>query len=239
MDPMMLPYFCGPEKLPAPLPTISAIEAATETLPSIHPPEYRHTVVVDQYFVVKYGTRMTENEGYALLHLEKHTDISAPRLYAMYREKEKLYLVMDRKPRRQLSELWPSLRDDEKSSISGQLHTIWDKIRSIPSPSTSFSNVTGGPPRHRWFQWLEPDSRIEGPFEKEDLNMALALRSWKNWGGNGRIGWMSEFFVRNLSRTLKNHRACLRTGIYSARIYWSGNFQRPAMGPGSYKSLLY
>ncbi|KAL7625757.1 hypothetical protein AAE478_004980 [Parahypoxylon ruwenzoriense] len=97
------------------------------------------------------------------------------------------------------------LSDDDILDISGQLREIWGQIRSIPSPGI-FGSVTGGPLRHRFFQWLEPDPRITGPFDKEeDLNIAPALRSQKNWEGKSRRGWMSEFFARNLPNTLTGH----------------------------------
>ncbi|KAI1455908.1 phosphotransferase family protein [Annulohypoxylon moriforme] len=203
--PTILPYICSPERLPAPIPTTAMIETASKTLPSIHDPRYRRTVVVSGHFVVKYGTNVTENEGHALLSLEKHPSIPAPRLYAMYRENEKLYLIMELKPGRQLSEVWPSLNEDDTRNIASQLREIWDQIRSIPSPDI-FGSVTGGPMRHRFFWWLQPDPRITGPFDKEeDLNMALAVRSQKNWEGDGRRGWMSEFFARNLPGALTSH----------------------------------
>ncbi|KAI1389528.1 phosphotransferase family protein [Hypoxylon trugodes] len=197
--------FRCPEKLPAPIPTTAIIETASKTLPCIHEPRYRRTVVIGENFVVKYGIDIPENEGHALLSLEKYPSIPTPQLYAMYRENEKLYLIMELKPGIQLGEVWPSLNEDETRNIASQLREIWGQIRSIPSPGI-FGNVTGGPLRHRFFQWLEPDPRITGPFFKEeDLNMALALRSHKNWEGTGRRAWMSEFFTRNLPGALTGH----------------------------------
>jgi hypothetical protein len=204
-DPPTIPYFCDLEKLPAPLPTTAEIEAATQSLPSIHHPNYRRTVVVNDHFVVKYGTRMIENEGHALLFLEKNKCIVAPRLYAMYRENGRLYLIMEFKPGRQLSELWPSMDDDEILCVAEQLRKIWAQLRSIPSPA-GFGSTTGGPLRHRFFKWREADPRITGPFDvEEDLNRALARKSQKNWEGSGRRGWMSEFFARHLPSALTNH----------------------------------
>ncbi|KAI1850004.1 hypothetical protein JX266_004383 [Neoarthrinium moseri] len=112
---------------------------------------------------------------------------------------------MELKPGRQLSELWPSMSDEEMLDVAKQLRGIWDQLRSIPSPG-GFGGVTGGPLEHRFFKWIEADPKITGPFgAEEDLSMALARRSHKNWEGSVRRAWTSEFFARNLPRALTNH----------------------------------
>jgi hypothetical protein len=179
-----LPYFCDPANLPDALPTLSEIEMATSNLPTIRDPRHGRIVLVKGCFVVKYGTLVTENEGHALLFLEKHPFIPAPRLYAMYREDNKLYLIMSLMRGRRLELVWGDLFEHEKLHIVKQLRSIWDYIRSLPSPSL-FSSISGGPLRHHFFLWLEPEPKITGPFESEEkLNQALALRSRKNWEGN-------------------------------------------------------
>jgi hypothetical protein len=156
---------------------------ATSNLPTIRDPRHGRVVLVKGSFVVKYGTLVTGNEGHALLFLEKHPFIPAPRLYAMYREDNRLYIIMSLMPGRQLELVWDDLSEDEKLHIVKQLRSIWDYIRSLPSPSL-FSSITGGPLRHRFFLWLEPEPKITGPFEREEkLNQALALRSRKNQCG--------------------------------------------------------
>ncbi|CAK7226975.1 hypothetical protein SBRCBS47491_006412 [Sporothrix bragantina] len=112
---------------------------------------------------------------------------------------------MGRLPGSQLQLVWESLADKEKNHILVQLKSIWTYLRSIPAPSL-FSSVTGGPLRHRFFLWLEPDPRITGPFQTEvDLCRALALRSQKNWETNSQRPWTSEFFARHLHKALCNH----------------------------------
>jgi hypothetical protein len=44
----------------------------------------------------------------------------------------------------QLSELRPSLSDNKKLSLTGQLTTSREQVRRVPSPRT-FSSVKGGP----------------------------------------------------------------------------------------------
>ena len=122
--PTPLPYFCDPANLPDALPTPGEIEIATSNLPTIRDPRHGRIVLVKGCFVVKYGT--LENEGHALLFFEKHPFIPAPRLYAMYREDNKLYLIMSLMPGRQLESVWGDLLEHEKLHIVKQLRLIWD-----------------------------------------------------------------------------------------------------------------
>lgn len=199
-----LPYFRDAAQLPGPLPTRDEIEAVTARLPSNRDPRFRQIVVVRDCFVVKHGVHVDENEGHALLFVEKHLSVPAPRLLAMYREEHKLYIVMEFMPGKTLQDIWEHLSEKAKISILQQLRSIWDKMRALPSPGY-FGSVTNGPLQHR-FVWPTPDPRITGPFAKEeDLDLALALRSQLNWESNDRRGWTSEFFARHLPLALKGH----------------------------------
>ncbi len=217
-SPTALPYFCDPTELPDALPTLDEIERATQNLPTIRDPRYSRIVVVKGHFVVKYGVgvHMAENEGHALLFIEKHKFIPAPKLYAMYREEGKLYLIMSYMPGTQLGSIWDDLSENEKSCILIQLRSILDRMRSIPAP-TIFSSVCGGPLRHRFFLWSESDPKITGPFQtEEDLDRALALRSLKIREDNPGRSQTPEFFARHLSKVLKGH----------ASVFTHGDLQR-------------
>lgn len=121
---LTLPYFRDLNELPSPLPTSAEIEASSVALPTIRNPRLGRIVKMGEHFVAKYGSHITENEGHALLLLEKYPSILAPRLCAVCRGDAKLYLIMESRPGDQLSELWPSLSEDEKLSITGQLRDI-------------------------------------------------------------------------------------------------------------------
>ncbi|KUI61180.1 hypothetical protein VP1G_11194 [Cytospora mali] len=95
---MSLPYFADASSLPAPLPTEDDLKSA-EPLPSIYPPEFR----------CNYGSGVKENEGWALLALERFPSIPSPKLYAMYRREDKLYIVTKFERGTQLSEVWDSI----------------------------------------------------------------------------------------------------------------------------------
>lgn len=80
-----LPFYREPAQLPGPFPSRDEIEAATHALPTIRSVDYGgRLVVIRGIYVVKYGPFASENEGHALLFIERNLSIPAPRLYAMY-----------------------------------------------------------------------------------------------------------------------------------------------------------
>ncbi|KJK64322.1 Phosphotransferase enzyme family protein [Aspergillus parasiticus SU-1] len=97
----------------------------------------------------------------------------------MYREDDILYRVMQLIPGADLSKLWDELSCNEKASICDQPREIFTQIRTIPSPGY-FGSVTGGPVQHRFFEWMDEDPRINGPFEtSENFHLGMALHSQK------------------------------------------------------------
>ncbi|EEY21433.1 phosphotransferase enzyme family protein [Verticillium alfalfae VaMs.102] len=76
LRPPSLPWYCGADDLPQPLPTSEEIEAATEEFPSIFDSNARRTVLVKEIFVVKYGPFVFENEGHALMLYVPGTQLS-------------------------------------------------------------------------------------------------------------------------------------------------------------------
>lgn len=217
-----LPYFCDPKNLPGPLPSPDEIEAATEALPGTYEPKYKRVVAITQAFVVKHGVPpwVSENEGHALLLLSQYPSIPVPRLYAMYREGNRLFLIMERKDGVQLGQVWGELTQDDKRDIMGQLKAILSQIRTIPSPGL-FGNAVGGPLRHRFFLSVNPQPEVNGPFRHErDFSMAMAIHSRRNWRltatGPGRPSSWSATFPPLLPAT----QASSRTQTCSARTSW-------------------
>ncbi|CAI7623408.1 unnamed protein product [Penicillium glandicola] len=144
-----LPYYRDAGQLPGPLPDQNEIERATRILPKISDYGGRLVVIRDIY-VVKYGPLVTENEGYALLFVEKRLNVTAPRLYAMYRNQDIPYIVMEYIPGISLGTAWPSLTEANKHSIVGQLRCIFDQMRALPS-SGFYGSVNRGPVPHSFF----------------------------------------------------------------------------------------
>jgi len=132
-----LPYFRDPQELPRPLPT-SGESRAAEIIPTKrenYGSYFGRVSIIREYFIIKHGRYIKENEGTALLFLENYCpSVPAPRLYAMYRENGILYLVMQLLRGQNLRDIWDRLLDTEKSSICNQLRKTFTKVRSIPSP---------------------------------------------------------------------------------------------------------
>lgn len=205
MLPVQLPYYRS--TIPQDdLPTKLEIENAITKLPCIRDPRFMRVIAIVDKYVVKYGSQVSENEGNALLYLERELDIPAPRLYAMYREDGRLYIVMEFLRGEALSYLWPNLSPEEKTDITTQLRQIFGLIRALPSPGT-LGNVTNGPLPHRFFFSMVQDPQINGPFRSgRELALALALHSRRNWAENGRHGWTSDYFQRHLPNALAGHK---------------------------------
>ena len=199
-----LPWFRDANDLPAPLPSKDQIEAATVEFSGIYASS-RRVVLVNDIFIVKYGSAVHENEGHALLFVEGCNDVPAPRLYAMYRDEDKLYLVMEFVPGKKLSDVWQHLSEEEKAPLLNQLRLAYDCLRSMPSPGYH-GGVFGGPLQHRYFFSASKDPQVTGPFSKADeVCRALVLRSADLWISSGQRGWMTEFFARHLHTTLSGH----------------------------------
>lgn len=84
--PVKLPYFRAAAELPGPLPTLDEIRDASKSELSPRRSAWGDgggMCLVRGVYVVKFGATVTENEGNALLFVEKYLNISAPRLYAM------------------------------------------------------------------------------------------------------------------------------------------------------------
>ncbi|PHH87965.1 hypothetical protein CDD83_8166 [Cordyceps sp. RAO-2017] len=226
------PWFRDGNELPAPLPTRVQIETATTEYPSIYNASSRRTVLVNQKFVVKYGPAVFENEGHALLLVESYPHIPAPRLYAMYWEEGKLFIIMEFIAGLRLSDVWQHLSEEEKSTIVDQLRLAFEILRSIPSPGI-FGGIFGGPLPHRYFFSLDNEHEVTGPFSaEEDLCRALVLRSARNWESWDRRGWMTDFFARPLPLTLRGHDSVLTHSDFQRKNILIREDYFPSTNPG-------
>ncbi|KAJ5952638.1 Phosphotransferase enzyme family protein [Penicillium vulpinum] len=191
--PFSLPYYRDAGQLPGPLPDQNEIERSTQTLPKRSDYGGRMVVIRDKY-VVKYGPLVTENEGYALIFVEKRLNIAAPRLYAMYRDRDILYIVMEYIPNISLGMAWSSLTEANKNLIVGQLRCIFDQMRALPSPGF-YGSVNRG-----------PNVAVTGPFQtEEEFGKAIALRSKTMWSESNCHSFLSDHLARHLPLALRNH----------------------------------
>lgn len=118
-----------------------------------------------------------------------------------------------------LGHLWPSLSENDKSSLLGQLRSIFQDIRSLPSPGF-YGSVAQGPVPHSYFFSRDKVPATTGPFENEEnFSKAIDLRSSQNWIDRGGHGWTSDFFTRHLPSILKGHRPTFTHGdLYRENI---------------------
>ena len=209
--PVKLPYYRDASELPGPLPTSIEIRDALKSELSLRRSAWGDAggvCIIRGIYVVKFGVEVTENEGNALLFVEKYFNISAPRLYAMYRNPltGPLYLVMEYIPGEELESLWSSLSTNAKSSIATQLQSIFAQMRSFSPPRNFIGGVCGGGLPDPVFKTEKQNISINGPFRTaEEVGLALALASRNNWEQTGQHGWIPMFFSRHLAAALKNH----------------------------------
>ncbi|KAF3929158.1 hypothetical protein AA313_de0201112 [Arthrobotrys entomopaga] len=114
---------------PAVKPTIAEIQAS----PDRGKGGYTKIVSIRDLFFVKYGAYLSELEAENLLFVERNLNISAPKLYAAWREPADdgtLYIVSEFLPGDNLTKLWPCLEEEEKGAVSLQLQRMLEKNAS-------------------------------------------------------------------------------------------------------------
>jgi hypothetical protein len=209
-----LPYVRNAAELPGPLPTLSEIHNSQE--PQLSPRRSGWSspggmIVVRGIYVVKYGQwGVTEYEGNALLFIEKHLQIGAPRLYAMYQDEPSgcFYLIMECIPGVNLESIWPHLSNESKSSVAMQLKDMFDQMRALEPPKNFIGGIDGGTLRDAPFNMVDADPRVNGPFQSSgEVGLALGLASQNIMEEIGRPEWLPDFFTQHLSVALKDHEA--------------------------------
>lgn len=90
--PPKLPYYVAADQLPAPLPTTQEIRASSTILDQ----RSAQTVkAMGVHFVAKYGPGTKILEGNNLIYLHQHSSsLPIPRLWAMYKEDEDVFIIM-------------------------------------------------------------------------------------------------------------------------------------------------
>lgn len=191
--PVTLPYF---RDLQVNLPTIEEIKNSTKTYKS-----NVKTVVLASGYIVKYGKFVQENEGQTLLFLEAHTTCPAPRLHAMFRDGEDVYLVMQHIPAQPLNELWPHLGDEDKDKITADLRSIFDDLRATACPwPTTFCGIDGGALPDHLFWSPTKDRKVCGPFhDHTSLVNSLVSTFRAACDGNRWPPYKADFYQRHLT----------------------------------------
>ncbi|KAG5660152.1 hypothetical protein KAF25_003674 [Fusarium avenaceum] len=207
-----LPYVRNAAELPGPLPTLSEIHNSPDSQLSPRRSGWSFpggVIVIRDIYVVKYGKwGVTEYEGNALLFIEKHLRIGAPRLYAMYRDEPSgcFYLIMEYIPGVNLESVWPHLSNESKSSVTIQLKDMFDQMRALEPPKNFIGGIDAGTLRDAPFNVVDADPRVNGPFKSsEEFGLALALASQEFMKDIARPEWLPDFFTQHLRVALKDH----------------------------------
>ncbi|TKA28687.1 hypothetical protein B0A50_03014 [Salinomyces thailandicus] len=194
------------------LPTTEEIRACPFTLAET---SVTKVVAVNDEVIAKFGGGIDVCEGQALVYLERHVpEVPAPRLYAMYRDSEQVFLIMQRAPGVELDSVWPSLTEPEKDSIIANLRRIFDSMRRTECPWPDFfGSLDGGSAHHELFYSQKGDERFLGPFYGE---AAFVTGLTQNFRALTESNWRPDFKVRyyeaHLGGALQNFRPTLTHG---------------------------
>ncbi len=176
-----LPYFASAELLPAPLPTVAQIQDPTAQLLSPSFPPVCHVVLIGEHYVVKYGTRVSLQEGENMLFVRQSSSVPVPTVYALFYDEATAmnFIIMEYISGTFLFSLWHTLNVADKEAIASQIRRHMDELRNIPAPGY-YGGIWRQPTPHWRFERRladrlkfrrlgpHPDSTISGPQETEE-----------------------------------------------------------------------
>lgn len=201
-------------------------------------------VAINDEIVVKYGEGVRAWEGQALVYLEQHVPgVPAPRLYAMYKDSNQFFLVMQRVPGVQLKSIWSSLTESEKDSIVTKLRQIFESMRNIQCPlgTDFFGGLDGGSVHHYLFYSQKADERHHlGPFYGEAAFVDGLTGNFRALlARNGRPDFKARYYEAHLGQALKDQRPTLTHGdVQQKNIIVAENPSRNDKGERSFEVVL-
>lgn len=180
----LLPFYAAREKIPGgDMPSVEEIERAAGNAEQVLSATWGRAIVVrvGQHFVVKYGGDVKPIEGQCLLYLERNKEflpsLQFPRLYAMFQEGGRTFLVMEHLEGQPLGDVednkpsvWSSFSMGEKDIIAETLQRGLQELRSLPRPSEAYLYCgIDGNPLPDLFNFSPRRTRLlSGPFSTED-----------------------------------------------------------------------
>lgn len=194
-----MPYFAPATDLPAILPTTAEIENSKEIL---HERTAAKVVSIGPHFIAKYGFNISLEEGRTMMFVRRSTAVPVPRVYALYSELGKNYIIMERFHTSTLEQLWNELSVPEKHDIAMQMKTHMQSLRKLPSPRR-YCSLDNKPLRDSLF-WVEHDSEpsdFAGPFSSESDLVDAIVRKCKLSALNEK----ADFYDINLPEIFRNH----------------------------------
>lgn len=200
-----LPFFESKECLPANLPSIQQIEASTDCLKFGKADQ--KVVRLAPHFVVKYGSRVSLEEGKTMLYVRKRLAIPAPRVYALFDNEytKKKYIIMEYVPGSTLKDLWDTLSDGRKRGLCERIRRHIEAMRAIPSPG-GYCSLDRKPLRHEFLRTLVGNEwKYHGPFDTEtDFNTFILNEYWER-SSVGNRHMKGLFYARHMEPFLQHH----------------------------------
>jgi hypothetical protein len=168
-------YFAPTHIIPFPLPTQQDIDRSTDVIHN----GYGYKVArVFQHFAVKYGENVDAMEGRNMVFVRDNKDIPVPRVYAIYYEEDKTYIVMEYIEGKSLRAEWPILSGEQRDAILAKLRVYMDRLSMIPCYSnTYFGGLFGRTLPCAVYHKTKDIGFMIGPFSNEqDFNEAMLAR---------------------------------------------------------------
>ncbi|KKZ60746.1 hypothetical protein EMCG_04595 [[Emmonsia] crescens] len=199
-------------------------------------------VAINDEIVVKFGTSLNASEGQALIYLERHVPtVPAPRLYAMYRDSNQLFLVMQRAPGVPLNSIWPSLTKSEKDGIVAKLRQAFDVLRQAECPWPDFyGSLDSSGVHHYLFSCQEGSRKHLGPFYGEAAFVEGLISNYRTLiERRGCPDFKTRAYETYLTSVLKGHRPTLTHGdVHMKNIVVAENASRRDQGMRSFDVVL-
>jgi hypothetical protein len=150
-----LPYYAPAQLLPAPLPTVAQILDSTNFMV-----RYGEAPIVrvGEHYVVKYGKRVSLQEGENMLFVRESSNVPVPTVYALFHDEKtnRNFIIQEYIPGKILDGVWAILSDDQKTNITLQLRQHMHELRRIPSPGY-YGGIWEQPLRDYYFRGVESE----------------------------------------------------------------------------------
>ncbi|KIX92091.1 uncharacterized protein Z520_12175 [Fonsecaea multimorphosa CBS 102226] len=202
-----IPYYASATELPARLPTTKDIERSRGVLSERLTAK---VVTVGPHFVVKYGKGIDLEEGRMMMFVQSRARMPVPRVYAIYHDRGKNFIVMERVNGQTLHALWPNLTASEKKLIANQLGECLRRMRAVQSPN-GFCSLDDIPLRDGLF-WSGHGDQLPGlggPFATEmELNNAIIKKCQAIKAIEGK----ASFYQESLPLVFRDHPPTLTHG---------------------------
>ena len=202
-----LPYFAPAVHLPARLPTTAEIENSQDIFTERTGAK---VVSVGSCFVVKYGRHVNLEEGRTMKFVEEYAGMPVPRVYALYRERELNFIIMERIEGQTLQDAWATLSDAEKHDVAAEIKRHLRHLRATQGPG-GFCSLDNLPLRDTLFSTGHANDllRCAGPFSSEsDLVDAIVRKCRASESLQGK----ASFYADNLPLVFQDHVPILSHG---------------------------